>query len=291
MINEEDNNNVNKSINHFKCGYCDHAPYKSYYWYSKHLSSKHQTQLNETQELNLTQDSDLHLVLVNAFNIKIMKSDIISLHFNNETKRFNYLNDNIVDFYLQLLAYCQSNKKITQISSYNFTKHFLNKNMTSNLDDKRLKFMTDLFKVNYLLIPICNNLHWTLIWIDMDLRAVYYLNSLCSVENFDFVKKCFNGVKDLLKRSYAVYSDQTKVTLDLNDWKFSKFKNLPQQNNGYDCGAFICMFARCICFDLEINFKQDDISNCRLLIEEEIKKFEIVDSDIFRKTNNITNSA
>jgi Ulp1 family protease len=125
----------------------------------------------------------------------------------------------------------------------------------------------------------------------MDLRSVHYLNSLSSNENGNFVKYCFNGVKDLLERNYNIFSGQNNVAFDLNDWKFSKFKNLPQQDNGYDCGVFVCMFARCISFNLEMKFKQSDMPNCRMLIEDEIKRFEIINSEIFNKTNDIANSA
>ena len=206
--------------------------------------------------------------------------------------RFNYLNDNIIDFYLKLISHFQCDKVVTTISSYNFTKHFLNNvNNSADLPNERVRFISNIFLVNYVLIPICNNNHWTLIWINMDSRSIFYLNSLVSAENKDFINECFTGVKVLLTQIYHLFSKELSIKFDLNLWRYIKHNNLPQQTNGHDCGAFVCMYARCICYDFVINFKQSDIANCRLLIEQEITKFEIIESNIFNKTNSILNSA
>ena len=114
---------------------------------------------------------------------------------------------------------------------------------------------------------------------------------MASAEDNDFVKRCFTGVKYLLTQIYNLFSEDIYITFDLNHWRFIKHNSLPQQMNGFDCGVFVCMYARCICFDFVINFEQSDIANCRSLIEQEITKFEIIDCSIFSKTNSILNSA
>lgn len=35
--------------------------------------------------------------------------------------------------------------------------------------------------------------------------------------------------------------------------------SVPQQNNGIDCGVFVCMYAEYLLFDLPLNFSRTDI--------------------------------
>ena len=55
----------------------------------------------------------------------------------------------------------------------------------------------------------------------------------------------------------------TSITLDRAEWTFDLKPNIPQQNNGDDCGVFVCAFAKCLSLDLPFNFSFRDISNFR----------------------------
>jgi len=58
-------------------------------------------------------------------------------------------------------------------------------------------------------------------------------------------------------------------------WNF-EFPNVPQQNNGTDCGVFICKFMDCISRNEEIRFSQEDINYFRYLIGIELMEGKII---------------
>ena len=52
--------------------------------------------------------------------------------------------------------------------------------------------------------------------------------------------------------------------------------DIPTQNNDYDCGVFVCMFADFLSQGLELNFHQAHIPHCRQRIALSIMKGEII---------------
>jgi len=48
--------------------------------------------------------------------------------------------------------------------------------------------------------------------------------------------------------------DKKKIIIDQNEWKLIESEaNVPQQNNSFDCGVFIIMFADFLADDLPID--------------------------------------
>lgn len=51
---------------------------------------------------------------------------------------------------------------------------------------------------------------------------------------------------------------------------FENAKDIPRQNNDYDCGVFICMYAEFISRNRQFTFTQDDMEYFRKKMIHEI---------------------
>lgn len=59
-------------------------------------------------------------------------------------------------------------------------------------------------------------------------------------------------------------------TGDIIDWHIINRKDIPVQNNSFDCGVFTCMYARYLAEDSAFNFNQVDIPIIRKKIALEL---------------------
>ena len=58
---------------------------------------------------------------------------------------------------------------------------------------------------------------------------------------------------------------------DKHSWEvINDNENTPQQDNGYDCGVFCCMFAKYIAKKLPLTFSQADVTSYRRTIHDQI---------------------
>lgn len=66
-----------------------------------------------------------------------------------------------------------------------------------------------------------------------------------------------------LKYLQDEHLDKKKAPLDVSDWKKETPKDIPQQGNMSDCGAFTCTFAERISMHKPFDFTQDDMVTIR----------------------------
>lgn len=103
-------------------------------------------------------------------------------------------------------------------------------------------------------IPInSGNNHWSLIVIDVENRKLFSVDSL----GYSLKKER----KEMLGWMEAEHRAKKK-TFNAKKWT-SKSKTVPLQENGYDCGVFMCMFAAFLSNDKSITFSQRDILKMR----------------------------
>ena len=123
-------------------------------------------------------------------------------------------------------------------------------------------------KIYYnLLFPLnINNSHWALIKIELEKRELYYYDSLknYNIDNFYPIFENITALIDkyLIEYEYLIYPN-------LN-WTYNFMKNIPYQNNGSDCGVFVCQFMNYISKNKDFDFTQDDISYFRVLMGVEL---------------------
>jgi sentrin-specific protease 1 len=104
-------------------------------------------------------------------------------------------------------------------------------------------------------IPI--NQHWTLAVINVAKQQFEYFDSMIGKSQIDP-----KYVRQILQRYIECEANVLQVPLNAHDWKLI-VHDLPQQNNSYDCGVFMCAFAERASIGGRIIVTPDDISELR----------------------------
>ncbi|KAI8876591.1 cysteine proteinase, partial [Backusella circina FSU 941] len=93
----------------------------------------------------------------------------------------------------------------------------------------------DFFTKDILLVPINESYYWVLGVIDMKKKCICVYDSL-GESHPTMPMRLWNYLE-------IEYQRKKKEPFDYTEWKFMTPKNVPQQQNSSDCGAFICTFA------------------------------------------------
>jgi Ulp1 family protease len=64
--------------------------------------------------------------------------------------------------------------------------------------------------------------------------------------------------------------------LDVQQWRLHNAWDTPRQTNSYDCRAFVCLFALCMCLEIPMAFHQSDASAMRMILAHRIREHSIV---------------
>jgi sentrin-specific protease 2 (axin associating molecule) len=98
---------------------------------------------------------------------------------------------------------------------------------------------TDLFSMDWIVVPINHKFHWTLLVVDMRAKTVAYHDSMGMEGGQRYVNVMFRYLQDehkARKGTAMAAVEQKAWTLDPRAWT-------PRQLNGVDCGAFVCIVA------------------------------------------------
>ncbi|KAJ6654724.1 hypothetical protein lerEdw1_006587 [Lerista edwardsae] len=182
-------------------------------------------------------------VLSEAFRLTITRKDIQTL--NN----LNWLNDEIINFYMNMLMERSKQKGFPTVHAFN--TFFFTKLKTAGYQAvKRWTKKVDIFSVDVLLVPIHLGVHWCLAVIDFRKCSVTYYDSMGGMNT--------EACKILLQYLKKESLDKKQKEFDTNERAgvYLSLKEIPQQMNGSDCGMFACKYADCITKDKPINFTQ-----------------------------------
>ncbi|KAK4263236.1 hypothetical protein QN277_028676 [Acacia crassicarpa] len=193
-----------------------------------------------------------------------------------------YLTSTIMNFYIR---YLQQQASITErsISDYHFFNTYFYKKLKEAVSYKRsdrdtffAKFRrwwkgTNIFKKAYLLIPIHEDLHWSLVIISFPEKKdesgpiILHLDSLSLHPS----RSVFENIKSFLKEEWK-YVDQECVSSDIpiadKIWKYlprrieDKILAVPQQKNEYDCGLFVLYFIERFIEEAPERLKKKDLN-------------------------------
>lgn len=205
-------------------------------------------------------------VLITRFGLQITKNEIQLLSWRNP----RWLNDNIINFYMELIANrSQNNPTLPKI--YAMNTFFLKKLIQSGYEavkswTKRLQ--PDIFTYDQIIIPVHSNNHWRLSIVYVQEKIIEHYDSLGS-DGRDVLPHIENYIQ-------LEYNDKRKTKMNIEQWK-KKMTTKPRQTNGIDCGVFVCTYADLIATNIRTDFKQKDISHYRQKIMCEIMsgKFHI----------------
>jgi sentrin-specific protease 1 len=135
-----------------------------------------------------------------------------------------------------------SNKEITFIKLYN-----------------QIAKKVNLHKCDNYYFPIIIDCHWSLIHVDNKKFIINYYDSLLSINtNSD------NILSSVFIKFFNNFNNELTSTTRIK-WKFL-IQNVPQQNNYYDCGVFMCKYLEYLLKDEKIDFSSEDMPYFRLLI-------------------------
>ena len=124
----------------------------------------------------------------------------------------------------------------------------------------------DLRTNDIILIPIHDEMyvHWSLIVIETSTRTVNYFDSLVQRRAWDPSPRIF-------KRYIEKYYKDRGETVT---FRINRRKDVPYQENGYDCGVFLCQYAERVARRSPLNFNQRDLDlvGARERMTEELLK-------------------
>lgn len=196
-------------------------------------------------------------VLSEAFRLTITRKDIQTL--NN----LNWLNDEIINFYMNLLMERSRQQPLPALHAFN-TFFFTKLRSGGYPAVRRWTKAVDIFSVDLLLVPIHLGLHWCLAVVDFRKKSITYYDSMGGINS--------EACRILLQYLKQESLDKKKKEFDTNGWTLlsKKSQEIPQQMNGSDCGMFACRYAECISKDKPINFTQQHMPYFRKRMAWEI---------------------
>jgi len=202
-------------------------------------------------------------VLVDAHKIQITSKDIDTL------SGLNWLNDEVINFYMQMIVARSENNKENFRSVYSFSTFFYPRLMDAGYNAvKRWTKKVDLFSYSLVLVPVHLGMHWCLATIDMDSKSIVYYDSMGGNN-----KGALRGLTNYLSEEHKTKKGSE---LDISGWKQIIAKKIPQQMNGSDCGMFTCKFAEYCSRKARFSFNQSNMPYFRKRMVYEIVKNKLI---------------
>ncbi|CUM64079.1 uncharacterized protein PRCAT00001668001 [Priceomyces carsonii] len=199
-------------------------------------------------------------IIVSDFQIEICTRDLRTL------KDGQWLNDNVIDFYFNLIT--SNDPKV-----YGWTTHFY-----TTLESKGYQGVSrwarrrkiNLVEKDLILIPInIMETHWALAVVDNVAKSMKYFDSLTTNGNMRALKIISNYMNHEAER--------LNISQNYDDYTFSENEKTPQQRNGSDCGVFTCTCARFIAKHEALSFGQKDMKIIRRRMAYEIIEKKLLD--------------
>lgn len=187
-------------------------------------------------------------ILISKFNLNITRRDIMTLN------GLNWLNDEVINFYMNLIIERAKNGKLPKTHAMNtFFYHRISKDGYTSV--RRWTKKVDLFSFDLLVIPIHLSMHWCMAIIDFRSKSISYYDSMGTTND-----KCLKILYNYIQQEYL---DKKGIEYNMHGWEMHNVKKIPQQMNGSDCGMFSCTFAEFITRNAKITFTQEDMPYLR----------------------------
>ncbi|XP_052123690.1 sentrin-specific protease-like [Frankliniella occidentalis] len=195
--------------------------------------------------------------LVQLFNTQASSTAVASIKSIQVTvtdfhtlKNGEWLNDMVINAYFELIA--AKFELVCSLSSF-FYEDLLNENK----DSMGLAKNVPLFSFKKILIPICKKKnHWVLTVVDMENKNIRYYDSMNGQDIH-----CPSKILSYLE----LRKDGDFEDIDISQWSANHVL-APRQMNGYDCGVFVCAYARYEAEGAVMNFSQKDMPHYRKMI-------------------------
>ena len=111
----------------------------------------------------------------------------------------------------------------------------------------------DLRMKELIFFPIHNDrlFHWSLIVVETSTKVVYYFDSIPR-------ERIYSTAPRIIKKYMEKYYENRGEKVF---FKIKRREDAPCQENGYDCGVFVCQYAEKIARRSPLNFSQKDLNH------------------------------
>lgn len=215
-------------------------------------------QLNQVLKIWSTNSRQL---IIENYLIEIYTHDLHTL------KDSNWLNDNIIDYYFNLIMKANPNV-------FGWTTHFYTTLVQRGYQGvarwaKRKKI--NVFTMEKILTPInIGNMHWALAVIDNIKKTITYYDSLGGTHNS-------GNPQAVQTLAHYMTEEAKRLGVMGNEYKLIPHMEAPQQKNGSDCGVFTCTAARYISANKPLSYSQNDMKIIRRRMVYEILDNRLLD--------------
>lgn len=207
-------------------------------------------------------------VLMKKYGVNIEARDIATLADRH------WLNDNIIDFYMQLIRDDIVGRKLCTM--HVFSTFFYTNLKSKGYDGvrrwaKRAKI--DVSELDYIFVPMnLNGTHWALSVVDNIRERFIYVDSLFS-DGTDALEMLVDYMKAETRRVHGDGMNGKNYDLYTLEGRYE----CPGQDNGFDCGVFACTAVDYIARGLPLSYSQKDMSLIRRRMAWEIMHAKVVD--------------
>lgn len=171
--------------------------------------------------------------LIFKFGLPITRSDIKTLDWHRQ----KWLNDTVINYYMNLImerSELRENDGYPKVFATN--TFFLDRLSTGYAAVKRWTRKVDIFDKEVILVPVhVNGVHWCMAIINLKVKTIKYYDSMGKAND-----KVLSMLANYLQEEMR---DKKKQIMDMSGWRTENVVGIPQQQNGFDCGVFSCMFA------------------------------------------------
>lgn len=221
-------------------------------------------QLEEVEKIWMNQPGG---ILINKYGIRITSMDILTLSDRH------WLNDNIIDFYLQLIKDYVNTRGISKIHVFStFFYTTLQSKGYTGVKKWAKRAKVDVSEMDYIFVP-CNlhQSHWALAVIDNVNQNFSYIDSL-NGDGSDILAILL----DYMTQETIKNHGDTMNGKDYSTYFINGQAECPSQQNGYDCGVFTCTAVDCIARNRDLDYSQADMPNLRRRMSWEILKGKLL---------------
>jgi sentrin-specific protease 1 len=216
-----------------------------------HLSNIHHLRMHETSRI------------VSQFRITITNHDLMKLTGPgaNPAIKSGYLNDQIIDFYLELIAqrsksgkYMWQNKPSVSVLPSLFYPRYVRGGYR---EIRRLTQHLSIFDSRLVFIPINLLKHWMVMVIDQEKKLLHLhdSNQAGSPKGVPFTVLT-HVIRFLQEESH---DKRGRGFTEMDGYSKMETVPTPQQANAFDCGAFICQVAEFTSGCKPLSFTQEDM--------------------------------
>ncbi|GAA0158953.1 protease [Lithospermum erythrorhizon] len=186
-----------------------------------------------------------------------------------------WLNNEVINVYLELLKE-RENREPHKFLKCHFLNTFFYKKLiggNGGYNFQAVRRWTTQRKLGYCLfdcdkifVPIHKEVHWCLAVINKKDQKFQYLDSL-------------GGRDDKVMKVLAMYyvdevNEKTGNAIDVSSWQHEFVEDLPEQENGYDCGVFMIKYADFYSRGGGLHFKQEHMPYFRQRTAKEILRLK-----------------